>query len=81
MIGAKFRAVTINPLDVLIGGADIEQTLKLTLKVGPLGATLREHPELTETVADVVRNALSTYVTPNGVMMPAATWIVQAQID
>lgn len=79
LINAKFASVMVNPLDVLIGGANIEETLKLTLKVGPLGAALREHPELTEIVADAVRKRLSAYVTPNGVMMPAATWIVQAR--
>jgi SAM-dependent methyltransferase len=80
LIKAEFPSVTVNPLDVPIGGGDIEETLKVTLRVGPLGAALREHPELAEVVADAVRKTLSAYVTPNGVMMPAATWIVQARI-
>lgn len=79
LMGAEFRSVKVDPLDALIGGASIEETLKLTLKVGPLGAALREHPEFAEVVADAVRKTLSPYVTPNGVMMPAATWIVQAR--
>ncbi len=80
LINAKFRSVTVNPLDLLIGGADIEQALNLSLKMGPLGAVLREHPELTAMVVDAVRDTLSTYVTPNGVMMAAAAWIVLARI-
>jgi hypothetical protein len=75
---AGFDSVTINPFDAGIGGADVEQTLKLTLKVGPLGAALREHPELENDVASAVRDVLLKYVTPNGVLMPAAVWIVLA---
>ncbi len=81
LTNAGFHSVAINPFDVRVGGANIEQTLNLSVKMGPLGAVLREHPELTVIVADVVRDTLSTYVTPRGVMMPAATWIVQARID
>ncbi len=78
LTGAGFVAVTINPLDVRIGGGDVEQSLKLALRVGPLGAALREHPELSGQVAGAVRDALSKYVTPSGVLMPAAAWIVLA---
>jgi len=31
-----------------------------------------------DNVADAVRDVLSKYVTPNGVLMPAAVWIVLA---
>ncbi len=65
-------------LTLKIGGADVEQTLNLALRVGPLGAALREHPELADNVADAVRDELSKYVTPNGVLMPAAVWIILA---
>ena len=53
--------------------------LNLSLKMGPLGAVLREHPELTVVVADAVRDMLSAHLTPSGVVMPAATWIVTGQ--
>ena len=76
---AGFDYVSIKPFDADIGGADVEQTLNLALRVGPLGAALREHPELTDNVSDAVRDVLSKYVTPNGVVMPAAVWIVLAQ--
>ena len=68
-----------NPFGAGIGGGDLEQTLKLALGVGPLGRALREHPELTDKVAVAVRKLLSKYVTPSGVLMPAAAWIVLAQ--
>jgi SAM-dependent methyltransferase len=79
LTNAGFHSVAINPLDARIGGANIERTLSLSLKLGPLGAVLREHPELAVVVADAVRDMLSTHLTPNGVMMPAATWIVTGQ--
>ena len=79
LANAGFHSVAINPLDARIGGADVEQTLNLSLKMGPLGAVLREHPELTVVVADAVRDMLSAHLTPSGVVMPAATWIVTGQ--
>jgi hypothetical protein len=71
--------VTINPFDVDIGGGDLEQTLKLTLAIGPLGRALREHPELVDNVINAVRDLLSNHLTSNGVRMPAAVWIVLAR--
>jgi hypothetical protein len=63
---------------MLIGSGDIEQTLALAFKVGPLGALLRENPHQKGHVADAVREALSHYATPAGVLMPAAVWVVLA---
>jgi hypothetical protein len=48
------------------------------LSVGPLGRALREHPELADSVVGSVRDVLSKYLTSNGVLMPAAVWIVLA---
>jgi SAM-dependent methyltransferase len=78
---AGFASVAIGRFDTLIGSGDVESTLALTLKVGPLGAALRENPHLKDKVADAVRDALTRYVTPAGVMMPAAVWIVLAHND
>jgi SAM-dependent methyltransferase len=78
---AGFGSVKVSPFDATIGGANLEQTLQLALNVGPLGAALRENPERAETVADAVRDLLSKYATPNGVLMPAAVWIVSAHSE
>ena len=78
LTSAGFGSVEITPFDAVIGGVDIEQTLKLALRLGPLGRALRERPELSAIVAGAVRGVLSRYVTQDGVMMPAAVWIVQA---
>jgi septum formation topological specificity factor MinE len=39
---------------------------------------LREHPDKLEDVRDEVRKVLERYVTPDGVKIPAAVWIVRA---
>jgi SAM-dependent methyltransferase len=75
---AEFSSVKVSPFDAAIGGANVEQTLQLALNVGPLGAALRESPERAEAVANAVRDVLLKYATPNGVLMPAAVWIVSA---
>jgi hypothetical protein len=76
--GAGFGSVEISRFDTLIGGADLEQTLKLALKFGPLGRALREQPESTDAVAAAVRGVLARYATSDGVLIPAAVWIVLA---
>lgn len=78
---AGFATVAIEPFDALIGSGDVDLTLALTLKVGPLGAALRESPQLKEKVTHAVRKVLSQHITPDGVMMPAAVWIVLARSD
>ena len=76
---AGFGSVAINSFDTRIGGGDVEQALALALKVGPLGAAVREHPEYADRVSVAVRDALTQFATPNGVLMPAAVWIVLAR--
>lgn len=76
---AGFESIAIRPFDARIGEADLEPTLNLSLKVGPLGAALRGHPECVDRAAGAVREALSHFVTPNGVLMTAAVWIVLAR--
>lgn len=79
LIEAGFTAVDIRPHDTQIGGGDVEQTLQLAFRVGPLGAVLREDPSRAGVIADAVRRVLETYLTPDGVLMPAAVWIVTAR--
>jgi SAM-dependent methyltransferase len=75
---AGFRAVSVDPFDARIGGGDIDETMVLIFRVGPLGAALRENPDRADAVANLVRPALAPYVTEAGVLMPAAVWIVSA---
>jgi SAM-dependent methyltransferase len=76
---AGFTDVAITPFDTLIGGADLDRTLTLTFRIGPLGSALRQYPDHAAAVADAVRDALKPYLTPDGVMMPAAVWVVSAR--
>ncbi|HEX3983245.1 MAG TPA: hypothetical protein VHX12_06070, partial [Acidisoma sp.] len=75
---AGFTSVKFSPFDMLVGSGDLAQTLALTLRVGPLSRALREHPQCRDATPGVVREALSAYVTDQGVVMPAAIWIVTA---
>ena len=76
---AGFAEVTLHAFNTSIGGSSLDQTVDLAFRVGPLGAALRQEPELAPTVAAAVRAAVSVYETPSGVLMPAAVWIVRAQ--
>jgi hypothetical protein len=71
--------VKVSAFDTAIGGGDLEQTLELALNLGPLGAALRENPDRAGAVVGVVKDLLSKYATPKGVLMPAAVWIVSAR--
>lgn len=79
LAAAGFADIDIQPHDQLIGGNDLEQTVAMSLRVGPLGAVLREKPELKDGVVGAIREALAQYVTPQGVMLASATWIVTAK--
>lgn len=76
---AGFSVVTATPLDSPVGGTALERTLKLALRLGPLGAALRQHPELEPLVVGPVREALRNYLTAGGVRSPGATWISSAR--
>jgi len=75
---AGFSDIAIEPFDTTIGGSDIDQTLALTFRVGPLGRALKDNPASAPLAVDAVRATLKRFETPRGVMMPAAVWIVQA---
>ena len=75
---AGFGAIAITPFDARIGSGGLEETVALCRRVGPLGAALRDNPDRTEDVLGVVREALAAYLSPMGVLMPAAVWIVSA---
>ena len=78
---AGFGSVRLHAFNTSIGGSNLEQSVELAFRVGPLGAALRENPGLAPVVADAVRQAISQYESPNGVFMPAAVWIAQAQAE
>ena len=75
---AGWGRVEIRPHDVSIGAGGLEDTLSLMMKVGPLGAALRETPEAAPRVVDAVRKFLMRHERPDGVRLAAAAWIVTA---
>ena len=78
--GAGFRDITIEPEDMLIGGASLEVTVDTTLSMGPVAAALREaDPAKREPVEDAVRRALAPYDGSEGVRLGAGVWVVQAR--
>ena len=76
---AGFEDIVIEAHDQKIGTGDLDETVATALKVGPLGALLRETPERRDAIAATLRDALRPYLTPQGVMMNSATWIVRAR--
>ena len=76
---AGFSDVTLHAFNTSIGGSSLDQTVDLAFRVGPLGAILREQPNLAPTIAVAVKTALAAYETPSGVLMPAAVWIASAR--
>ncbi len=79
LLRAGFSGVSLRPHDEAIGGEDLDGAVDFALKLGPLGAILREKPQLAARVTDAVRRALLPYVRPGqGVFLPSASWIVTA---
>lgn len=75
---AGFDGISIRPFDARIGGGTVDQALELALRVGPLGMALRENPECKDALSAAVREVMQAHLTPEGVLMPAAVWIVSA---
>lgn len=75
---AGFKDIIVTPHDEDVGPGDLETALALTLRVGPLGAVLRENPDQRDAVVGAVRAALAAHDGPDGVKLASATWIVTA---
>jgi len=76
---AGFGAIETTPHDRKIGSGDLEQSVSVALRIGPLGTMLRENPEQRDKVIDVVREALRPHQGADGVKLASATWIVTAR--
>jgi len=65
-----------------VGPGDLDGAVRFLLAMGPAAAVLREAPEgaaLEQKAALAVRAAISPYLTPEGVRMPSASWVVTAR--
>jgi SAM-dependent methyltransferase len=77
-----FRDVRVEGHDVGIalgGGTSLEEATKLVMDLGPLARVMADaSPQERRVVEDEVREAISGSMTPRGVEMPGAIWIVTA---
>lgn len=80
---AGFSRVSYAPFDAQIGSGDIDQTLHLMMRVGPLGAALREHPQYKDAVMGAVRTALLPHASSAGgtILLPGGIWVFAAHND
>jgi hypothetical protein len=79
LLQAGFASVEVSPFDAMIGAGDLDQSLRLAFKVGPLGAALRENPHLKDDVSRAVSAVLTRHLTTAGVRMRSAVWIFLAR--
>jgi SAM-dependent methyltransferase len=80
--GAGFREVSLTPLDPLIQlGGSAAEAAQFMMLFGPLTRLL---PALSAPQRDAVRSALEGFfeghTTPQGVVLPAANWVVRARV-
>ena len=76
---AGFAGIEFGAFDGEIGGNSVEDSLTLALRVGPLGARLRENPEVAPRVVEAVREVVATHQRGDAVWMKGAAWIVSAR--
>jgi SAM-dependent methyltransferase len=75
---AGFKNIRVEAHDEATGWGDLETSVRVTLNIGAVGAALRASPERRNEFAEVVREALTSYVTADGVKLHAGVWIVSA---
>ncbi len=77
---AGFRNISFTPYDTpVILGRSVEEALDQAMQIGPLSRLVAEQSDATKKrVTDVVSAELTKFLTPQGVMLQGATWIVQA---
>jgi SAM-dependent methyltransferase len=66
---------------VSLGGAtSVEEAVDFALAIGPTAMLLRDaDPSVRTRVAQAIREALTPYVTPNGLSLHGAAWIIRAR--
>jgi len=77
---AGFRNISFTPYDTsMVVGRDLDEALEQSLEIGPLSRLLTDMDATIQTrVKEAMRAELAKRLTPTGVSLGAATWIVQA---
>ena len=81
LASAGFDGIDIEPIDMRSGGDNLEDSVFLAMRVGLLGAALRQagaDDALKRKVEDALRQGLEQYLDGGVVRLPAAGWIVSA---
>ena len=76
---AGFEDVTVQANDERVSSGSLEAMATVLLRVGPLGRTLRENPDLRTNAEPRLRAALADCEEQGAVALRAATWIVTAR--
>jgi SAM-dependent methyltransferase len=79
---AGFNAITVEKLDTAMAmGATVEEASAETLNIGPVSRAAAGLDEATrEKIRAAVTDAFGKHKTPEGVMLPAACWLVRATL-
>ncbi len=80
---AGFREVAFEPFDapMNVGGGldDLDDTVTFMTRIGPTASLLRQAaPEARAAAITAIREVLSAFHGPSGVVMPASVWVVTA---
>jgi hypothetical protein len=83
-VSAGFQDIALRRCDLPITiGLDLDEAVELVMSLGPAGEILRlagdRAAHLHEPIAAALREDMAEWVTPDGVVAPASTWIVTAR--
>lgn len=76
---AGFVGIEIKARDQRVASGSLDAIVDVCVRVGALGAILRDHPHLRPAAALALRQALAERDGPRGPELMAATWIVTAR--
>jgi SAM-dependent methyltransferase len=83
LAGAGFSSIEIEPLDLELGQDSLDDAVNLAIRIGPLGATLRQlgpGETLKAKVEAALREGLRPHLRADGVLaLAGAVWIVSAR--
>jgi SAM-dependent methyltransferase len=82
LAGAGFGAITLDPFDQAIQvAADLPAAVRLAMGTGPTGRALPPgDDQVRGQVADQIAAALAPYLSPDGVVLAGAAWVVSARL-
>jgi hypothetical protein len=82
LASAGFNTITIEKLDTTMSmGATIEEASAEAMNIGPVSRAAAELDEGTrDKIRAAIAEAFAKYKMPEGVMLPAACWLVRASV-